>query len=88
MARNATESVKPNWTLPEVQSARSHSACPAAAAGVAASRSARFAIGNLQPSRYICGKCGFLEEYVDVPEHLERIRNKYGAAGKKVKVKR
>ena len=30
-----------------------------------------FLFNSLQPSRYICGQCGFVEEYFDNPEHLE-----------------
>ncbi len=37
-----------------------------------------FQVYNMQPSRYICGRCGFVEECFDVPEHLEAVRLKYG----------
>ena len=69
MARPTSDKANPNWTCPKYKRAISF-ACPAATAGAARVEVSAFAIGNLQPSRYICGKCGFLEEYVDVPEHL------------------
>lgn len=28
-------------------------------------------------SRYLCGQCGFSEEWVDSPDDLERLRKKY-----------
>jgi hypothetical protein len=37
-----------------------------------------FQVYNMQPSRCICGRCGFVEECFDVPEHLEAVRRKYG----------
>ena len=37
-----------------------------------------FLFNSLQPSRYICGQCGFVEEYFDNPEHLEVVRRRHG----------
>jgi hypothetical protein len=30
-------------------------------------------------ARYLCSGCGFIEEWVDDPDGLEKIKNKYGA---------
>lgn len=38
----------------------------------------RFARGNVQPSRMVCGACGFVEEYFETLEELEALRKKYG----------
>ena len=38
----------------------------------------RFARGNVQPSRVVCGSCGFVEEYFETLEELEALRKKYG----------
>lgn len=37
----------------------------------------RFARGNLQPARVICGACGFVEDYFDSSEQREALRRKY-----------
>ena len=29
--------------------------------------------------RFVCGNCGFIEDWVESPEALEKIRSKYGA---------
>jgi len=36
-----------------------------------------FLTSALQPSRYICGQCGFVEEYFDNRDHLEAVRRKH-----------
>jgi hypothetical protein len=40
----------------------------------------RFARGNVQPSRRICGACGFVEEYFETRAEIEALRKKYGGA--------
>jgi Zn ribbon nucleic-acid-binding protein len=30
-------------------------------------------------TRYLCGSCGYLEEWADDPKSVERIRAKYGS---------
>ena len=42
-----------------------------------------FLVNNMQPSRYICGRCGFVEEHFDISEHLEAVRLKYGASSRR-----
>jgi ribosomal protein S27AE len=69
MARPTSDKANPNWTCPKCK-ARDLLRVPGRRGGRGGVEVSAFAIGNLQPSRYICGKCGFLEEYVDVPEHL------------------
>ena len=35
---------------------------------------------NVAPvSRYVCCNCGFLEDWVDLPEDIARVQTKYGA---------
>ncbi|MGI5240315.1 hypothetical protein [Dactylosporangium sp. CA-139066] len=34
--------------------------------------------GAVPVSRYVCLNCGFVEEWIDTPEHLARLRQKYG----------
>ena len=29
-------------------------------------------------SRYVCLNCGFVEEWIDTPDDLAKLRNKYG----------
>jgi ribosomal protein S27AE len=87
MARNANENVKSSWACPKCNS-RDLIRVPGRKGGRGGVEVTAFALGNLQPSRYICGKCGFVEEYVDVPAHLERIRNKYAIVTRRAKTKR
>jgi hypothetical protein len=35
-------------------------------------------IPMIRVSHYLCGSCGFIEEWVDDPKELERIKKKYG----------
>lgn len=32
-------------------------------------------------TRYVCGQCGFNEEWIDSPEDLEKLRKKFGTYG-------
>jgi len=33
---------------------------------------------SVKVSRYLCGACGFSEEWIDTGEDIEKIREKYG----------
>ena len=35
---------------------------------------------TVKVTRYLCGSCGFSEEWIDAPEDLEKLKEKYGAA--------
>jgi Zn ribbon nucleic-acid-binding protein len=34
-----------------------------------------------QVTRYICSKCGFVEEWIDSPEDIEKLKEKFGSTG-------
>jgi|RhiMethySRZTD1v2_1073278.scaffolds.fasta_scaffold1832679_2 hypothetical protein len=42
----------------------------------------RFARGNVHPTRVICSSCGFVEEYFETREELEKLRKKYGGTSR------
>jgi hypothetical protein len=29
--------------------------------------------------RYVCGSCGFSEEWIDTPDDIAKVRKKYGS---------
>jgi Zn ribbon nucleic-acid-binding protein len=31
-------------------------------------------------TRFMCGACGYLEEYVEAPKDIERIRSRWGSS--------
>jgi ribosomal protein S27AE len=33
--------------------------------------------GNAKVARYLCGQCGFSEEWVESPEDIAKVRHKY-----------
>lgn len=37
-----------------------------------------FVLKYVHPVRYMCGKCGYLEEWIDNPEDIEKVRQKFG----------
>ena len=45
-------------------------------AGTASSWSFR----TVKVTRYLCGSCGFSEEWIDAPEDLQKLKEKYGAS--------
>ena len=34
--------------------------------------------GTVKVTRYLCGSCGFSEEWIDSPEDLHKLKEKYG----------
>ena len=34
---------------------------------------------TVKVTRYLCGSCGFSEEWIDAPEDLQKLKEKYGA---------
>jgi rubredoxin len=70
--------MKPNWTCPKCK-AKDPIHVPGKKGGPGGVEVTRFLRGNLQPSRYVCGKCGFVEEYFETREHLDAVRRKHGA---------
>ena len=34
-------------------------------------------LSSIEVTRYLCGRCGFSEEWIDTPEDIEKIRKKY-----------
>ena len=32
---------------------------------------------TVKVTRYLCGSCGFSEEWIDAPEDLEKLKDKY-----------
>jgi|KBSSwiStaDraftv2_1062776.scaffolds.fasta_scaffold3838937_1 Zn ribbon nucleic-acid-binding protein len=34
---------------------------------------------SVKVTRYVCGACGFSEEWLDSPDDIERLRQKYDA---------
>jgi hypothetical protein len=36
---------------------------------------------RVKAARYVCASCGFVEEWVDSPSELEKLKEKYGGAG-------
>ena len=34
--------------------------------------------GSVKVTRYLCGSCGFSEEWIDSPEDLHKLKEKYG----------
>ena len=32
-------------------------------------------------TRYICSKCGFMEEWIDSPVDIEKLKEKFGSTG-------
>ena len=36
--------------------------------------------GTVKVTRYLCGSCGFSEEWIDAPEDLQQLKEKYGAS--------
>ncbi len=32
-------------------------------------------------TRFLCGSCGFSEEWIETPEDIERVRKKFGERG-------
>jgi ribosomal protein S27AE len=32
----------------------------------------------IEVTRYVCGHCGYSEEWIDNPEDLEKLKEKYG----------
>jgi ribosomal protein S27AE len=38
----------------------------------------QFIFSAVRVSRYICTACGFIEEWVDNPEDIAKIKGKYG----------
>jgi ribosomal protein S27AE len=45
-------------------------------AGTAGSWSFR----TVKVTRYLCGSCGFSEEWIDAPEDLHKLKEKYGSS--------
>ena len=35
--------------------------------------------GYVKVSRYVCGACGFSEEWIDAPEDIARLKEHFGA---------
>ena len=38
-------------------------------------------IDTIQITRYICGKCGFVEEWIDLPADIKQLKDKFGPTG-------
>ena len=35
---------------------------------------------TVKVTRYLCGSCGFSEEWIDAPEDLHKLKEKYGSS--------
>ena len=35
---------------------------------------------SVKVTRYLCGSCGFSEEWIDSPEDLHKLKEKYGSS--------
>ena len=35
---------------------------------------------TVKVTRYLCGSCGFSEEWIDAPEDLQKLKEKYGSS--------
>jgi len=72
--------VKPNWSCPKCKS-KDPIRVPGMK-GFGGVPLTRFARGNVHPSRLICSACGFVEEYFETREELEKLRKKYGGTSR------
>ena len=39
-----------------------------------------FSFRTVKVTRYLCGSCGFSEEWIDAPEDLHKLKEKYGSS--------
>jgi hypothetical protein len=39
-----------------------------------------FSFRTVKVTRYLCGSCGFSEEWIDSPEDLHKLKEKYGSS--------
>jgi len=39
-----------------------------------------FSFRTVKVTRYLCGSCGFSEEWIDAPEDLQKLKDKYGSS--------
>jgi predicted nucleic-acid-binding Zn-ribbon protein len=37
-----------------------------------------FIFSSIKVTRYLCGHCGYSEEWIDNPDDLKKIKNKFG----------
>ena len=38
--------------------------------------------GAVKVTRYLCGQCGFTEEWIDDPEDIRKLKEKFGTSGR------
>ena len=39
-----------------------------------------YSFRTVKVTRYLCGSCGFSEEWIDAPEDLHKLKEKYGSS--------
>ena len=43
---------------------------------------------TVKVTRYLCGSCGFSEEWIDAPEDLHKLKEKYGSSESTARLRR